>query len=116
MHAQQRAYFAYDQGMGRPYGKTKRPRTKAPRSPKSDNTAFKIKLRGKDGAPLSVADLRDGLFEALHRLAPFAGTHRAKWASLYLTMVDEKGKEVLLDPSGEWEIPAYRSAADEYKQ
>jgi hypothetical protein len=59
-------------------------------------------------------EIRDGLFEAARRLAPFEGTHRAKWATLYLAMVDEDGKEVLPDPSGEWEIFPYKCAADQY--
>lgn len=110
------ALFAYYQRMARPYGKTKRIRSKSPKAPKGGSEAFKIKLRGKDNAPLSMQELRDGLFEAARKLAAFEGTHRAKWATLYLTMVDEDGKEVVLDPKGEWEIFPYKSAADEYGQ
>lgn len=86
-----------------------------PKSPKGESAAFKIRLRGKDGAPLSMQEIRDGLFEAARKLAPLEATHRAKWATLYLTMVDEDGKEVLPDPSGEWEIFPYKCAADEYR-
>lgn len=100
--------------MARPYGKTKRTRTKSTGSPKGGSDPFKIRLRGKDGAPLSMQEVRDGLFEAARKLAPFEATHRAKWATLYLTMVDEDGKEVLPDASGEWEIFPYKTAADEY--
>lgn len=99
--------------MGRPYGKTKRTRTKTPRTPKGESSALKIKLRGKDGAPLSMQELRDGIYEAARQLQKYEDTHRAKWATLYLTMVDEDGKEVLLEPS-EIEIYPYKSAADEY--
>jgi len=62
-----------------------------------------------------MQEIRDGLFETARRLAPLEGTHRAKWATLYLTMVDEDGKEVLPDSSGEWEIFPYKCAADEYR-
>src|SRR5262245_860817 len=104
----ERLFFAYDPRMARPYGKAKRTRIKTPKPPKNEGTAFRIKLRGKDGAPLSMQELRDGLFEAARQLAPFEGTHRAKWATLYLTIVDEDGKEVVLDPKGEWEIFPYK--------
>ena len=99
--------------MGKPYGKTKRTSSKAPKTPKGEGAAFKIKLRGKDGAPLSMQELRDGLFEAARKLKEYEGTHRAKWATLYLTLVDEDGKEVVPTPS-ELEIYPYKSAADEY--
>ena len=54
--------------MGKPYGKTKRTSSKAPKTPKGEGAAFKIRLRGKDGAPLSMQELRDGLFEAARKL------------------------------------------------
>lgn len=101
--------------MGRPYGVVKKKGGRIPKPPKGESAAFKIRLRGKDGAPLSMQEIRDGLFEAARKLAPLESTHRAKWATLYLTMVDEDGKEVLPDPSGEWEIFPYRCAADEYR-
>jgi hypothetical protein len=100
--------------MARPYGKTRRLRTKAPKTPKGEGSAFKIRLRGKDGAPLSMQELRDGLFEAARQLKNYEATHRAKWATLYLTLVDEDGKEVMPSPS-EMEIYPYKSAADDYK-
>jgi len=102
--------------MGKPYGKTKRPRTKSARASRGTGSAFKIPLRGKDGAPLSMQELRDGIFEAARYLQQFDGTLRAKWATLYVTMVDEDGKEVLPDSSGSKEIYPYKSAADEYAQ
>ncbi|MCB1380916.1 MAG: hypothetical protein KDK89_21490 [Alphaproteobacteria bacterium] len=83
-------------------------------SNKRDNAAFRIKLRGQDGAPLSMAELRDGLYEATRRLRSFEGTYRAKWVTLYLTMVDEDGNEVLPDRKGEWTLYPYKSAADEH--
>lgn len=79
-----------------------------------DSAAFKIKLRGKDNAPLSMREIREGLYEAARRLDAYDGTHRAKWVTLYLTMIDEDGKEVLPDRSGEWTIRPYKSAADEF--
>lgn len=36
-----------------------------------------------------------------------------KRVTIYMTIIDEVGKPVLLDPSGEWNILPYRSAADE---
>jgi len=92
---------------------------KNPRPPKEiqpasgDNAAFKIKLRGKDNAPLSMQDLRQGLYDIAQKLAPYAN-YRAKWVTVYLTLVDENGQEVRLDKKGEWTLYPYQSAADEH--
>lgn len=87
-----------------------------PRSHKSGtgDGAFKIKIRGRDDAPLSMWDLREGLMEAARRLEPYDGRYRAKWATLYLTLVDEHGQAVQIDASREWTIYPYKSAADEH--
>ena len=76
------------------------------------SAAFKVKLRGKDGAPLSMPELQQGLDEADHRLKPLKD-YRVKWATLYLTIVDENGDEVVIDRKGEWIIYQYKSAADD---
>lgn len=81
---------------------------------KTDSAAFKIRLRGKDNAPLSMREIRDGIFEAARKLTAYERTHRAKWVTLYVTMIDEDGNEVLPDPSGEWTIYPYKCAADEH--
>lgn len=79
-----------------------------------NDTAFKIKLRGKDNAPLSMRELREGMMEAARRLEPYASGYRAKWVTVYLTVVDENGQPVRIDPRGEWTIFPYKSAADEH--
>lgn len=84
--------------------------TKTPTT--AQHGSLKIKLLGKDGAPLSLRELKQGLYEAAHRLAEYGGTYRAKSAALYLTIVDEDGTPVRLERSGEWRIFPYRSAAD----
>lgn len=99
--------------MGRPYGTIRKKTRKKPRAPKdAGDGVFRIRLRAADGGCLSRQDLYDGLFEAMRRLQ-LNGPCRAKWATLSLVMIDEAGKTVLPDPSGEWEIRCYRSAADE---
>jgi hypothetical protein len=100
--------------MARPYGKIKRTRAKTPRTPKGENTAFRIKLRGKDNAPLPVHEIKQGLYDAARWLLENAQPYRAKWATIYLTMVDEDGKEVRLNDEGECVIYPYKSAADEH--
>tara|TARA_B100000965_G_C19587778_1_gene756563 strand:+ start:1886 stop:2191 length:306 start_codon:yes stop_codon:yes gene_type:complete len=95
-----------------PRKSTSAPRSRSGKS--NDDTAFKIKLRGKDNAPLSMQELREGLIEAAKRLEPYAANYRAKWATVYLTMVDENGQAVVIDGGGEWTIFPYRSAADEH--
>jgi len=99
--------------MSKPYGK--RPKNSQPKKPprKTDSTALKIKLRGKDGTPLSMQELQQGLYDIARKLKLY-GDYRAKWATLYLTMVDEHGDEVVLDPAGEWTLHPYESAADEH--
>jgi len=82
-------------------------------SPPKPNTAFKIKLRGKDNAPLSVQDLVQGLYEIAQRLLRYKD-YRVKWVTLYLTMIDEHGNEVKINKTGEWTLYPYKSAADEH--
>ena len=94
---------------------TSTPRARSGKSgPGKDDTAFKIRIRGRDNAPLSMSELREGLIEAAKRLEPYAGKHRAKWATIYLTLIDENGETVRIDASNEWTIYPYKSAADEH--
>ena len=82
-------------------------------SKKQKNTSFKIKLRGKDNAPLSMQELRQGLFDIARKLERYAD-YRAKRVTVYLTLIDEDGNEVRIDKKGEWTLYPYRSAADEH--
>jgi hypothetical protein len=98
--------------MNRPYGKRPK-KDKDSSSRKSDSAAFKIRLRGKDGAPLSMTEMRQGLYDIARKLQRYEA-YRAKWVTLYLTVVDEDGTEVRIDPAGEWTLFPYKSAADEH--
>jgi hypothetical protein len=98
--------------VARPYGKIRRQSRRTEQAPK--DSAFKVKFRGKDGMPLSIGDLRQELYELVRRLQVHEETHRVKWATLFLTVIDQDGKEVLLDASGEWELRPYECAADEH--
>ena len=73
-----------------------------------------MKLRGKDDTPLSMTDMREGLYETARRLLHFQDGYRVKRATLYLTVIDGDGNEVLLTRAGEWIIYPYKSAADEF--
>lgn len=88
------------------------PRARSSRT--GSEASFKIKLRGRDNAPLSMQQMREGLLEAAKRLERYEGNYRAKWVTIYLTVVDENGQPVQIDPSGEWTIFPYNSAADEH--
>lgn len=88
--------------------------TRSQSSGRSGDAAFKIKIRGRDNAPLSMRELREGLMEAAKRLGRYERGYRAKWVTVYLTMVDENGQTVQIDPAGEWTIYSYKSAADEH--
>lgn len=95
-------------------GKRNQTKKRSGKAGKNDSTAFKIKLRGKDNAPLSMQQLRQGLYDAARRLERYEGNYRAKWATIYLTMVDENGEEVQIDAAGEWTLYPYKSAAEEH--
>lgn len=84
------------------------------RKKKDIGRGFKVKLRGRDGAPMSMPEMRDGLYEIARRLQPFQDGYRVKYATLYLTVVDADGNEVLLSREGEWTIYPYKCAADEF--
>lgn len=100
--------------MARPYGKTPKKRSRRARQPeKPETAAFKFRLRGKDNAPLSMREVRQGLMEIARELKAH-DDYRAKWVTLYLTMIDEDGNEVLLSPKGERTLYPYKSAADEF--
>lgn len=75
--------------------------------------SLKIKLLGKDGAPLSLRELKQALYETAQRLAPYEESYRAKSATLYLNIVDRDGTPTRLEKTGEWKIFPYRSIADE---
>lgn len=81
---------------------------------KDDNTALKIRFRGKDNAPLSMAELREALLEAARELQVYEDGYRAKFATLYLTMVDADGAPVRINKDNELTIYPYRSAADDH--
>ena len=72
---------------------------------------LRVRIRGKDDAPLSMTDMRQGLFELARRLDEHSA-YRIKAASLYLTVIDAHGDEVTVSRSGEWSIFPYDCAAD----
>ena len=72
---------------------------------------LRVRIRGRDDAPLSMTDMRQGLFELARRLDEHSD-YRIKAASFYLTVVDAHGDEVTLSRSGEWSIFPYECAAD----
>jgi hypothetical protein len=98
--------------MAREYGK--KPRTSNRTTKRTgDNAASKYKLRGKDDTWLPMREVQQGLIEIARDLGRFPD-HRAKWATFFILMVDEDGKEVLIDPKGEKVLYPYKSAADEF--
>lgn len=80
---------------------------------KDDNSALKIRLRGKDDAALSMPELRDCLLEAARKLKLYEHSYRAKFATIYLTMIDEDGNAVRINAGNELVIRPYLTAADE---
>jgi hypothetical protein len=100
--------------MGRSYGRIAKTPRKTTTKPTRGGTSFKIVILNKDGSPLSMSEIRDGCYEAVRKLFGDGRCHRAKRFAIYVTVVGHDGKEFLPDPSGEWEINPYKSAADEH--
>lgn len=82
-------------------------------SAKDESSSLKIKIRGKDNAPLGMDELREGLIDAARRMQEYQRGYRAKFATIYLTVVDENGQPVRINDRNELTIYPYRSAADE---
>ena len=102
-----------EHNVSKPYGKIARTR-RPPTAKKDGGAAFKVRIRSENGDTLSMQEIRDGLYETARLLQSHQDCHRAKWVTLYLTVLDRTGKEILPDPSGAWEICPYKSAADEH--
>lgn len=80
----------------------------------SDNTALKIKLRGKDNAPLSMHEMIECLMEAARLLRQYENGYRARSPTIYLPMIDEHGEPVRINEANELIIYPYRTAAEEH--
>ena len=98
--------------MTKPYGTRPKKTAKSSRK-KTDSSSLKVKLRGKDGAPLAMNEFQQGLYDLALKVKPY-GAYRVKYATVYLTVVDENGETVVLDPKGEWVLYPYDSAAEEH--
>lgn len=85
-----------------------------PGKSKTENTALRIKLRGRDNAPLPMTKLREGLLEAGRLLQEYDGDYRVKFVTIYLTMIDERGDIVRINRANELTLDLYDSAADEF--
>jgi hypothetical protein len=72
----------------------------------------KITLRGPDDVLMSMSEVQQGMLEAIANLRTQKSL-RAKHVTIYAKLIDEDGKPVWLDPSGEWEITPYKTAAEE---
>jgi len=93
--------------------KTKSGRGK--RGPPGDHpSTLKIRIKGKDNAPLTIGQLREGLLEAARLLAEYEPGYRVKSAGIYLTLVDEVGDPVRINSANEMTIYPYKTAAEEF--
>jgi len=79
-----------------------------------DYSSLKIKLRGKDDAPLTMPEMREVLFELVRILKQYETGYRAKSPTLYMKLVDEDGRPVRINKRNELTIYPYRTAADEH--
>jgi len=88
-------------------------RGKPPPSGDTQGT-LKIRIKGRDNAPLNIGQLREGLLEAARQLTQYENGYRAKSAAIYLTLVDEVGDPVRINPGNELTIYPYKTAAEEF--
>lgn len=71
-------------------------------------------MAGRDGAPITIPELKDTLYEALRFLEPHSTSHRIKRASLYLTTIDEHGTLSSLCFDHEITLRPYDCAAESF--
>ncbi|WP_246729819.1 hypothetical protein [Rhizobium ruizarguesonis] len=62
---------------------------------------------------MTIPELREVLLEAARELKQYETDYRAKFATIYLTLVNENGEPVRINQSNELTIFSYRSAADD---
>ena len=82
--------------------------------PPKESVSLKIKLRGKDDAPLTMAEFRECLLEAARKLQHYEPGYRVKFSTVYLTMIDENGDPVRINDANELTFFPYKTAADEH--
>ena len=83
--------------------------------PKTERPFF-IRLRGKPRTEITIPEIQQGLLEIAGALAVLRNDGLSvDWATLSISIRDRNGKRIYPDPSGEWVIPIYKSAADEFK-
>lgn len=85
-----------------------------PGAPSDENTALKIRIRGKDNAPLSIQEFSEGLLDLIRHLKQYEPDYRVKYPSLYMTVIDADGQPVRINNANELILYPYRAAADEY--
>lgn len=98
---------------GRMAFRTKGGRGKRPPSDGNQAT-LKIRIKGRDNAPLNIGQLREGLLEAARQLTQYENGYRAKSAAIYLTLIDEVGDPVRINTANELVIYPYLTAAEEF--
>jgi hypothetical protein len=63
---------------------------------------------------MTMQEMREGLLEAARELKKYEAGYRAKFATIYLTMIDEHGDPVRVNDANEIVIYPYKAAADEH--
>jgi len=90
-----------------------------PRKPKRsaeqpETAALRIKLKGRDNAPLTIGEWRETLLQAARELAQYEPGYRVKSADIYIRLVDENGTQVRINDKNELTLYPYKTAADEH--
>lgn len=76
---------------------------------------LKIKLRGSDeeGGILTGAQMHQQIIELVHLVDKYPAGTRFKWATFYMTPVDERGNILAVEGPRNRTLTPYKSAADE---
>ncbi|EGE59903.1 hypothetical protein RHECNPAF_178004 [Rhizobium etli CNPAF512] len=61
-----------------------------------------------------MQELRECMLEAMLRLKEYEKDYRAKFATIYLTVINENGEPVRINNANELTIYSYKAAADEH--
>lgn len=80
----------------------------------TETAALRIKLKGRDNAPLTMSEWRETLLQAARELLQYETGYRIKSADIYIRMIDENGTQVRINEKNELTLYSYKAAADEH--
>jgi hypothetical protein len=80
----------------------------------SEIAALRIKLKGRDNAPMTMSEWRETVLQAVRELLKYETGYRIKSADIYIRVIDENGTQVRINEKNELTLYSYKAAADEH--